>query len=314
MNAKQNNKSVIGAILVGVSAMLWGFDGIVLTPGLYNLPVPFVVFVLHLTPFVLMNFFLYKRYSHFGLLNNTEKFSLLMVAFLGGSLGTMSIVKALFLVNFQQLSIVVLLQKLQPVFAISLAAIFLKEKISGNFIFWAVVALIAGYFLTFGMELPHFQTDKNTIYASLLALLAAFSFGSSTVFSKKILGKLDFVSATFFRYGLTSAIMFLVVLSLGLTAEFQNITSRNLLLIIIIAITTGSGAIFLYYYGLKNVKAAMATVMELLFPLSAIIFDYLFNNHILSPLQWVSAAIMVFAIINLNAQPNIIKNLFKKIR
>lgn len=301
MEMNDKNKIIFSAILIGISATLWGFDGIVLTPRLFNLHVVFVVFILHLIPFLLMNTFLFKRYALLKTLTKIELFSLIMVALFGGSIGTLSIVKALFLVNFQSLSIVVLLQKLQPIFAITLAALFLKEKIRRNFVFWAIIALIAGYFLTFGFHLPQFQKDQNTIYASLLAVLAAFSFGSSTVFSKKVLGKLDFISATFFRYGFTAALMLLMVLSFGLTAEFANVTSYNWMIIGIISITTGSGAIFLYYFGLKNVKAIIATIMELFFPLSAIMFDYFVNGHVLSTVQWISAAVMIFAIINLNA-------------
>jgi drug/metabolite transporter (DMT)-like permease len=301
MENKTGKSVILGAILIGISATFWGFDGIVLTPSLYNLPVAYVVFILHLVPFLIMNMFLYNRYKNIKLLNKTEFYSLLMVALFGGSIGTLAIVKALFLVNFQSLSIVVLLQKLQPVFAISLAAIFLKEKLRTNFIIWAAIAVVAGYFLTFGTNLPHFQEDKNTIYASLFAVLAAFSFGSSTVFSKKVLGKLDFISTTFFRYGFTTVLMFILVISMGLLGSFSQMTPHNWLIVGIIAATTGSGAIFLYYYGLKNVKAIVATIMELFFPISAIIFDYVFNDHLLSPVQWIAAAIMIFAIINLNA-------------
>ena len=301
METGKKKNVILGAAIIGLSAIMWGFDGIVLTPRLSNLNVAFVVFILHLLPFLLMSPFLYKRFALIRTLNKPEVFSLFMVALFGGSIGTMAIVKALFLVNFQSLSIVVLLQKLQPVFAITLAALFLKEKLRRNFIVWAIVALSAGYFLTFGLHLPQFQKDQDTIYASLFAVLAAFSFGSSTVFSKKILGKLDFITATFFRYGLTATIMFLLVLSFGQLNEFQNITSHNALIIGIISATTGSGAIFLYYYGLKKVKAIIATIMELFFPMSAVLFDYFINGHILSPVQWLSAAVMIFAIINLNA-------------
>jgi len=311
MENKTGKSIVLGAVLIGVSAIFWGFDGIVLTPRLFNLPVPFVVFILHMIPFLIMNVFLYNRYKNIKLLDKTELFSLIMVAVFGGSIGTLAIVKALFLVNFQSLSIVVLLQKLQPIFAISLAAIFLKEKLRTNFIIWAAVALIAGYFLTFSTSLPHFQEDKNTIYASLLAILAAFSFGSSTVFSKKVLGKLDFISTTFFRYGFTTVLMFFVVLSMGFLGSFSQMTLHNWMIVGIIAATTGSGAIFLYYYGLKNVKAIVATIMELFFPMSAIIFDYVFNGHLLSPVQWLSAAVMIFAIINLNADN---RKAFRKLR
>jgi drug/metabolite transporter (DMT)-like permease len=41
--------------------------------------------------------------------------------------------------------------------------------------------------------------------------------------------------------------------------------------------------------------------MELFFPMSAVIFDYFINGHVLSTVQWISAAVMIFAIINLNA-------------
>ena len=58
-----------------------------------------------------------------------------LVALFGGSLGTLSIVKALFLVNFDHLTVVTLLQKLQPVFAVILAWVVLKEKITKQFVF-----------------------------------------------------------------------------------------------------------------------------------------------------------------------------------
>jgi len=44
-----------GALLVCLAATMWGFDGIALTPRLFNLHVPFVVFILHLLPLILMS-------------------------------------------------------------------------------------------------------------------------------------------------------------------------------------------------------------------------------------------------------------------
>jgi drug/metabolite transporter (DMT)-like permease len=74
----------------------------------------------------------------------------------------------------------------------------------------------------------------------------------------------------------------------------------NWLIFFIIAFTTGSGAIFLYYFGLNKIKASVSTICELSFPLSAIVFDYVFNGNVLTIVQWVGAAILIFAIINLN--------------
>ncbi|MCB0821058.1 MAG: DMT family transporter [Bacteroidales bacterium] len=296
----KNKQAIIGALAVIFASIMWGFDGIVLTPRLFNLDVIFVVFLLHLIPFVIMNLFLYKEYRHMRNFTYGDVFFLFLIAMFGGILGTVSIVKALFLVNFKHLTVVVLLQKLQPVFSIALAAIILGERIRRRFVLWAGVAIAASYFLVFGFQLPRIDADHETAQAAFFALLAAFAFGSSTVFSKKILNKYSFHTGTFYRYGFTSLILLLVVVISGRTAQFDLITTNNWIYFLIIAFTTGSGAIFLYYFGLIRIRAVLATMCELFFPLSAIVFDYIFNGKLLNPVQWFAAALMIFAIIQLN--------------
>ena len=298
-----NKKNIIlGAIAISISAILWGFDGIVLTPRLYNLDVGYVVFMLHFVPFLIMNLFLFRQYREIKRFTREDMFFMGLIAIFGGALGTLAIVKALFLVNFQHLTIVVLLQKLQPVFGIALASIILKEKLGKNYILWASIAMLGGYFLTFGLHLPNLGSGANTLYAAMFALLASFSFGSSTVFSKKILGKFSFQTATFYRYGFTSLLMLIYVLITGAITQFQITTQLNWIIFLVIAFTTGSGAIFLYYFGLTRVKAIVSTICELFFPISAIIFDYIFNGVSLSLIQWFSAVLMIFAIVNLNLE------------
>jgi drug/metabolite transporter (DMT)-like permease len=291
---------ITGAIAISFAATMWGLDGVVLTPRLYNLDVGFVVFFLHALPFLIMQPVLYKHYRYIKTFTTRDYTILLLIALFGGAIGTLSIVKALFLINFKELSIVVLLQKLQPVFAIALAAILLKEKLNKYFALWASVAILGGYFLTFGFDRPSIDTGSNTALSAMYALLAAFSFGSSTVFSKMILQRHSFMTATFYRYGFTAVIMLIYVLITGKLLQFNNITSTNWIIFLVIAFTTGSGAIFLYYYGLNHVKAMVAVMCELFFPISTILFDYIFNDSLLSAVQWLSAGLMVFAIINLN--------------
>jgi len=280
---------------------MWGFDGVVLTPRLYKLNVGFVVFMLHLIPFVLMNIFLFKQYKWLKKFSANDLIILFLIAFFGGALGTLSIVKALFLVQFQHLSVVVLLQKLQPIFAVSLAAFILKEKITKKFALWAAVAVIASYFLTFGLHLPHHLENTPMMQAALWAVLAAFSFGSSTVLSKKILTKYTYYTATFYRFGFTSFLMLIYVLLIGKMTELSNVTPNHWLYFMIISVTTGSGALFIYYSGLRKVRAMVATICELFFPISAIMFDFLINKQVLSTIQWISAAVMVFAVIQVSS-------------
>lgn len=300
MMTRKVKSYLAGSLAICISATLWGLDGVVLTPRLYNLNIAFVVFVIHAIPFLMMNVFLFKEYRHLKTFSFREMLFIFLIALAGGALGTMAIVKALFLVEFKDLSVVVLLQKLQPVFAISLAAILLREKLNRYFALWAGLAIAAGYFLTFGLNSPNFNTGSQTALAAGYSLLAAFFFGSATVLGKGVLEKLSFYTATFYRYGLTSLIMLVIVIFTGNIVQFQLATPENWLIILIISFTVGSGAIFLYYYGLKKVPAMLSAIFELFFPLSAIVFDYLFNDKILSLVQWISVVIMIIAILKLS--------------
>ncbi len=297
------NKTVfIGAMAICVAATLWGLDGVVLTPRLYSLDIGLVVFIFHALPFLIMNIFMYREYRHLKDFTKSDVLLFFLLSLLGGAVGTLAIVKALFLVNFKALTVVVLLQKFQPVFAITLAALFLGEKLKRNFLLWAALAITAGYFLTFGLRLPDFETHSPTALAAAFSLLAAFAFGSSTVISKKVLGKFSFFTATFYRYAFTSIIMLLYVIATGTLKVIPSITGFQWTIFAIIGVTTGSGAIILYYYGLTRVRAMLATICELFFPVSAIFFDYYVNNRMLSPVQWVSAGVLIFSILKLSLQ------------
>ena len=82
--------------------------------------------------------------------------------------------------------------------------------------------------------------------------------------------------------------------------DFSQVTQRNWLFIALIGLTTGSGAIFLYYYGLRHVKASLSTFLELMYPITAVVLDYFVNGTKYSPVQWMAAFVMLFAIVMLN--------------
>jgi drug/metabolite transporter (DMT)-like permease len=296
----------LAALFICISATMWGFDGVVLTPRLYNLDVGFVVFMLHLIPFILMNVLLYREYSHLKTFTGSDLFYFFLIALFGGSIGTLAIVKALFLVNFQHLTVVALLQKLQPLIAVLLASVLLKERINRNFFLWALVAVTGGYFLTFQFTFPEITGGDNMFKAALWSLLAAFSFGSATVFGKKVLHKVSFKTALFYRYGFTSLLMFFFVLFTQKFDQFAIATNTNWIFFVVISLTTGSGAIMLYYYGLKRINAKVSTICELCFPISTILFDYIFNQQVLSFVQWISAAVMLIAIYRITANQEMV--------
>ncbi|MCK5079287.1 MAG: EamA family transporter, partial [Bacteroidales bacterium] len=92
-------EKLIGAFAISIAAALWGVDGIVLTPNLHNLNVAFVVFILHILAFLIMNTFLFREYRELKRFDRSDFITFFLIALLGGALGTMSMVHALFLVN-----------------------------------------------------------------------------------------------------------------------------------------------------------------------------------------------------------------------
>ena len=296
-NTKKNSSKFLAPFFVVIAASLWAVDGIVLRPSLYSLPVPLVVFVESAIVAILLTPFFIKRFSSLKSLQIKDWIAFAGVALLGGAVGTMAITKALFYVNFVNLSVVILLQKLQPVFAIALATIFLKEKLPKEFFLWAGLAIIGAYFMTFGLSAPNFSTGDKTTIAALFALLAAFSFSSSTVLSKRALRNVDYEMGTYLRFLFSAIIMLIIASTTGDISNLNEITTKQIVIFLIIAFTTGGAAIFLYYYGLKRISASVASICELAFPLTAVVLEYFVHENILSPIQWIGAAVLLMSIL-----------------
>lgn len=294
----------LAPIFIIFAAILWGIDGIVLRPELYSLPVALVVFIESTIVAIYLSPILFKNLKVIKELSSIDWLAFFGVALFGGAIGIMSITKALFYVNFVNLSIVILIQKLQPLFALTLAAIILKERLPRKFFYWASFAIVGAYLMTFGLKLPSLSSDNKELLATMYALFAAFSFGFSTVLSKRALKNVSFELGTYLRFGISSIIMLIVVSSLSEIRMISTVTTNQWLIFLLIAFTTGGPAIFLYYYGLKRITASTTTILELAFPLTAIILEYFLHGNILSLIQWIGVAILIYGITNVVKMSN----------
>ncbi len=302
MKNKNTGYTLIGALLVMLAASFWGMDGVVLRPHLYNLDVPIVVFLEHFLAFIFMAGFLIYEIKELKKLDGKDWLSFFWIALFGGAIGTMAITQALFYVNFENLSAIIILQKLQPLFAIVLAVLILKERPGKMFYAWAALALIGSYLITFGFQNPVLAGNKLLV-ASFLSLLAAFSWGSATVFGKRVMNKVNYRVATYIRFGLTCVVMLAIISILSAVTwkdrflGFGAVNLGDLKILLIIVFTSGGLATFIYYYGLKRIKASMSTIYELAFPVTAIILDYFINGNVMSPGQFLGAGLVVFSMI-----------------
>ena len=119
-------KSYMGPVLIIIAALLWAVDGVI-RRNLYALPAITIIFFEHLIGLIILTPFAIKHVLKTKL-RLREWLLVLLVAVLSGLLGTLWFTIALLRVNYISFSVVFLLQKLQPIFAITTAAIFLKEK------------------------------------------------------------------------------------------------------------------------------------------------------------------------------------------
>ena len=155
---------------------------------------------------------------------------------------------------------------------------------------------MAAYFVTFPNGYINFATGKGTIIAALYALGAAFAWGSSTTFSKMLLGKVRAEVSTFYRFLFTICIALPIVIIFGYKASLFAITPYQLGLFALIAISTGMVALVIYYKGLSTTPVHVSTILELAFPFVAILIDMIIYHTFLTLSQWLFACILVFSI------------------
>jgi drug/metabolite transporter (DMT)-like permease len=287
------NKIFIGALAVVVAALLWSLDGIFLRPHLASVSPVLVVFLEHGLGFILLLPFLFIYKTELKKITKKQWGTIFWVALFGGALGTTFFTKALFLTGFVDVSVVILLQKFQPIFAILLSAIILRERFPLKFYAYASLALIGGYFVTF-KDPSSINFGSATTMMAIFSLLAAFSWGSSTTFGKYSLKNINYGLLAALRFGFTILIM--LIPALRYFSTLPSINSDVWKTLVIIVFTSGAVAMYLYYYGLKKIPASLATLCELSWPVSAIIFDYFLNNNVLSITQIIGALILIVAV------------------
>ncbi len=283
-----------GPLLIIIAAILWALDGII-RRSLFNLPPIIIVFYEHFIGALILFPFIIKEFKKNKLTRN-DFFLLIFVSLLSGVLGTLWFTTALLKVNFISFSVVFLLQKLQPIFAILTAVIFLKEKITKKYFKWAGLALLSAFFVTFKNGYINFQTGSETIIAALYAFGAAFAWGSSTTFSKMILKDKSHVFITGMRFLLTTILAFFGVLLIGQKLMLFKPTASQFTRFIFIAISTGMVALLIYYKGLQKTEAKISTILELVFPMLAIFIDAVLYKNFLSPTQYIASGFLLYSI------------------
>ena len=171
---------------------------------------------------------------------------------------------ALAAVGYISMSVAILIQKLQPIFAIGVAVLIGKEKIPKRSYLFILLALVAGYFVTFPSGVSASPDGQKEMLAALYALGAAAAWGISTNFSKYLLKNHTPEVVTFMRFTVT-----VILISIGLllipswNSGFRMPSNTEWMYLF-----------YIYYRGLKSVPVHVSAILELTWPIVAVFVDF----------------------------------------
>ena len=267
------NGGYVSVLLVALGAAMWGTDGILRVPLLEVASPSQIVLLEHLVLLLYSVPAVVLGWRFFRGLGMAQWISLLVIGWGGSALATLLFTKAFAVGNP---TVVILLQKTQPLFAIVLAAVLLRERLGWAYWPCFAVAMIGAYLISFGNLDAFAALGSAELLAAALALGAALLWGSSTVLGRLVLKDMPFHALTGARLLLAAPLLVVIVVIQdavgGLGSAFASEPGR----VILLALIPGLLGLLLYYRGLTGTRASYATLAELAFPATAVVLNWTF--------------------------------------
>jgi len=222
----------------------------------------------------------------------------LVIGGLGSALGTVAFTQAFGLINP---SVVILIQKLQPVVAVSLAALLLGERIDRRFLGLFAVCILGSLMIAWGDIAPALSIDNWTdgeararLLGYAFTLFAVLAWGASTVFGKQLSNRgystLELMGGRFLC-GFLVLTPCLFAFSAPLQAFEVSVASKVLIMVLL----SGLGGMGLYYLGMQRLPARTTAIAEMFFPVAAVTINWLAPGiaAALTPLQIGGASVLL---------------------
>lgn len=292
---------MMGVFFVVLAGLLWSLDTLIRYPLVSGgIPAEKIVYAEHLMLTILFLPSLIKDFAKFKSMKPSSFLYFIIIGVLGSALATFAFTRAFSIINP---SLVILLQKLQPVIAISLARVFLREKVKMPFILWAIVALVGGFLISSPDIMPgladfDFRTQalsETAIVGYLLTFIAVLSWGASTVFGKQLsyqgFSEVQIMTGRFMM-GFVGIIIYLFVTTGSLAFNWEAMVFAKVFALVILS---GLLGMYVFYKGLKRLSARACAIAELFFPFSAVLINWIFLGAKLLPIQIVGAVLLVIA-------------------
>ncbi|MEF2967656.1 DMT family transporter [Paenibacillus sp. M1] len=300
--SEPKSRAKSGFWLVVLGAALWGVDPLFRLILLKSITSAQIVLVEHIIIALCMAPVLWKNRRELKTVGWKQVGALLFISWGGSAIATILFTMGL---GSGDANAVLLLQKLQPLFAIVMARILLKESLPRRFGFLFIIALIGTYLLTFGFTVPFGHWNNFVQVGSLLSLGAAALWGGSTVMGRLMVGEMKYETVTSLRFILALPLLAGLAWHEGaawnlpsggaaMAAFSLNMLGQALL--------PGLLSILVYYKGLTTTKASVATLAELSFPMVGVLLNWIAFNQIITVAQAVGFVLIWAALFAISRQ------------
>ncbi len=286
--------TISGVVLVALAAALWGTDGVFRRSLAMELPAVTVVFWEHLILVLITMPWLRRALRTARASFGSREWT---AAILIGA-GASTLATVLFTLAFQagNPTTPLLLQKLQPLFAILAARLLLGERLRTRFWGFLLTAMAGAWLIAFADPLT---VSAEAGRAALFAIGAAALWAMGTVLGRLLTSHLPPKELTALRFGIGLPVAALLVLLIGQVDGFA-ISANDVGPLVLLSLVPGLAALMLYYRGLSTTPASMATIAELAFPLSAILLNRIVFGTALTATQWAGVVLVSATLVSMS--------------
>jgi len=182
----------------------------------------------------------------------------------------------------------VLIGHMQPIFIILIGFFILKEDKLTKFDYAGIFIMITAGVLVTTKTVGNLSNMKFGTMGDIYVLLATVAWSTTAIVMRKYLKQLDAGVITFYRYTIASAV-FIAYLLLTSSLVLANIYQ------VLIGIVVGAGTI-MYYEGLKRIKAAQVSALELSTPFFAVVLAFLVLREMATAMQISGIVLLVVGV------------------
>ncbi len=171
----------------------------------------------------------------------------------------------------------VLIGHMQPIFIVLIGFFILKDDILTKFDYTGIIIMILAGILVTTREISNISKLRFGNIGDLFVLFATFAWATTAIVMRKYLKNMNAGTLTFYRFSIAS-IVFGVYLLFTSSKFILNIFQ------ILIGVIVGVGTI-LYYEGLKRIKAAQVSSLELSTPFFAALLGFFILGETVTIIQ-----------------------------